>query len=72
MSKSKPAIQKGVSKSSPAKPNAEQPHLEATTSSAKRDLIKQIREFSAFSGPLPPPQILESYNKIIPTVQNGF
>ncbi|MGH7450205.1 MAG: DUF2335 domain-containing protein, partial [bacterium] len=29
-------------------------------------IAQQIREFSAFSGPLPPPEAVEHYNKIIP------
>jgi len=32
----------------------------------KQILAQQIREVSTFSGPLPPPEILEHYNRIIP------
>ncbi len=29
-------------------------------------IAQQIREISTFSGPLPPPEVIEHYNKIIP------
>jgi len=32
----------------------------------KQIIAQQIREFSAFSGPLPPPEVVEHYSKIIP------
>lgn len=32
----------------------------------KQIIAQQIREFSTFSGPLPPPEAVEHYNKIIP------
>lgn len=66
MSKPKRAIERVASNPSSPKPNVEQQAPGSTKSNADTELIKQIREFTAFSGPLPPPQILESYNKIIP------
>lgn len=64
MSKQKHPPNKSSTVSSPQISQADLSKSEKGT--AVKLIAQQIREVSAFSGPLPPPEAVEYYNKIIP------
>lgn len=64
MSKSKHLPDKSDKISSQQDPQLESTKSEKQISSG--EIVSKIQGISAFSGPLPPPEVLEHYNKIIP------